>query len=743
MKFAGTSARLSLTKVLVAIGIFAIAAVTAVSQTPPFWRSTGTLNINRQVHTATLLPSGKVLVAGGKTSGGNPLISSELYDPVSESWTVTGNLHLSRWGHAAVLLGNGKVLVVGGTGAESSAELYDPVSGTWTVTGNLHSAKVQQTDPPPGLVVLGNGKVLAVGGGSAELYDPASGAWAVTGTPNTLGGAATLLQNGKVLLVARGSGSLGGKAELYDPTTGFWILTGSLSTSFDHFYQPTLSLLANGKVLAFGGQSSPPGSAELYDPASGTWSSTGFPGTRRQYGYTATLLSNGVVLVAGGIATSSFTNAVNLYDPLSGWSNGVSLPQPRSFHTATLLTNGKVLVAGGEFANAVLYDDGFEPVVLTADQVTIKTWRFQGRTYVHVKLSFPDAGYRVINWGQVFRNVNIFTADATVEKLNGPSVQAVTTTAQIYDLGPLADGNYTFTFRNSGSTVKSQPFSVSSAVAPPNPIDDAREFVKQQYRDFLNREADQAGEDFWTDNITKCQDPARRPAGQTEAQCTQRQRETTSAAFFLSPEFQYTGYYVYRLYQGALGRKPKLSEFVPDMQFVGNGIMVNGQLSAAKINQNKTDFAVQFATCADPTKYRCAEFRAIYDLLTNTQYVDKLFQTTGVIPSASDRAALINGLNGGTETRASVLQKVVDGIVVISEGNQQFTTSYGQAFYNSELNRAFVQLEYFGYLRRDPDDAGYPFWLDKLNAAGGDFVAAEMVLAFISSPEYRARFGQP
>jgi hypothetical protein len=105
--------------------------------------------------------------------------------------------------------------------------------------------------------------------------------------------------------------------------------------------------------------------------------------------------------------------------------------------------------------------------------------------------------------------------------------------------------------------------------------------------------------------------------------------------------------------------------------------------------------------------------------------------------------ALVNGLNGGSETRATVLQKIVDGITVAGEGNQQFTTTYGQAFYNSELNRAFVQLEYFGYMKRDPDDAGYAFWLAKLNQFGGNFVNAEMVLAFISSPEYRSRFGQP
>jgi hypothetical protein len=280
----------------------------------------------------------------------------------------------------------------------------------------------------------------------------------------------------------------------------------------------------------------------------------------------------------------------------------------------------------------------------------------------------------------------------------------------------------------------------------PNPIDNARQFVKQQYRDFLNREADQAGEDFWTDNITKCSDPARRPpdqVGQTVEQCTTRQKETTSGAFFQSPEFQYTGYFVYRMYQGGLGRQPKLSEFIPDAQFVGNGIIVNGQLSAAKINQNRADFATQFVNCPDASRYRCEEFKAIYDGLSNQAYVDKLFQTTGVNASAADRLALVNGLNGATETRASVLQKIVDGTVVLGEGNQQFTTTYGQAFYDQQFTRAFVQLEYFGYMKRDPDEAGYAFWLDKLNSFGGDFVKAEMVLAFISSPEYRSRFGQP
>ena len=408
----------------------------------------------------------------------------------------------------------------------------------------------------------------------------------------------------------------------------------------------------------------------------------------------------------------------------------------------------KIAVDGfdGDTGNIVLNWSGctFQATTLTNNQVEIKTWTVGGRTFAYVKLLFPNGGYRVANFGQPVKSGSDFSADAAIEQQTGTSVQAVTTTAQIYDLGVVADGNYTFTFKNSGTVVKSQAFTVSSATPPPNPIDDARTFVKQQYLDFLNRPADQAGEDFWTDNITKCSDPLRRPAGQTEAQCTLRQRETTSGAFFQSPEFQYTGYFVYRMYQGSLARQPKLSEFTPDALIVGNGIVVNGQLSGAKINQNKADFAAQFVNCVDATKSRCAEFKAIYDGLNNQQYVDRLFQTTGVNASASDRAALVSELQANpTSGRATVLQKVVDGINVISEGNQQFNTTYGQAFYNAESNRAFVLLEYFGYMKRDPDDAGYAFWLGKLNQFNGNFVNAEMVLAFISSPEYRARFGQP
>jgi hypothetical protein len=188
------------------------------------------------------------------------------------------------------------------------------------------------------------------------------------------------------------------------------------------------------------------------------------------------------------------------------------------------------------------------------------------------------------------------------------------------------------------------------------------------------------------------------------------------------------------LAQNGAGRFPTYQEFMRDVGQVAQGIIVNNQLSGQVIEANKRRFAEEFTGRA--------EFRAIYDALSNEQYVEKLFRTTGIEASDADKQALVTGLNNQTETRATALQKVVDGVLVIAEGNQQFTTGYGRAFYEKELNNAFVQMEYFGYLRRDPDEAGYNFWLGKLNFYG-NYIDAEMVRSFIISPEYRQRFGRP
>jgi large repetitive protein len=219
------------------------------------WVTTGPLTVARSGHTATLLPNGKVLVAGGYN--GSYLSTTELYDPATGTWTATGAMNTAHEFHTATLLPNGKVLVAGGYNGGykdlplSSAELYDPASGTWTTIGSMHNSRGHHT--------------------------------------------ATLLPSGKVL-VAAGQGGIADVpyAELYDPASGTWTATGALVTGHSSH---TATLLANGKVLVAGGYNN--STAELYDPASGTWAATGSLITARS-SHTATLLPSGKVLVTGG-----------------------------------------------------------------------------------------------------------------------------------------------------------------------------------------------------------------------------------------------------------------------------------------------------------------------------------------------------------------------------------------------------------------------------------------------------------
>ena len=296
--------------------------------------------------------------------------------------------------------------------------------------------------------------------------------------------------------------------------------------------------------------------------------------------------------------------------------------------------------------------------------------------------------------------------------------------------------------------VKVKPLRLRPGTNIPITIDDADFFASQHYVDFLRRFPDIPGWQHWTGEITECSDPARRQPGETLDLCTERKRANTSAAFFLSPEFQNSGSFVLRVYWGTLGKllnaqcpgvpqglpghcRPRYSEYINDMSQLVQGIVVNDHLDPARINANKHAFVDAFVQRPD--------FLAIYGNLTNDQFVDKLFQTTGITPSSGERQSLINGLASGSETRGSVAFKVVDGTNTITDGALEFQTSYGQAFYNQEFDTAFVMMEYMGYLRRNPDQDGYNFWLDKMRRYG-NWVDAQMVLAFIKSPEYRGRF---
>src|ERR1051325_2985847 len=295
--------------------------------------------------------------------------------------------------------------------------------------------------------------------------------------------------------------------------------------------------------------------------------------------------------------------------------------------------------------------------------------------------------------------------------------------------------------------IKVKPLRLRPGTNTPITIDDADFYTAQHYIDFLRRFPDAPGWAHWTAEITMCSDPANRFAGETEARCIDRKRENTSAAFFMSPEAQNTGSFVVRVYWGTLGKqenaqcpgvpqnlpascRPLYSQYINDVAQVNNGIVVNDALSPDVINANKRAFVEQFVTRP--------EFQAAYGALNATQFVDKLAQTTGVPLSSADRAALITEAGDPTK-RGSVVFKMVDGTLTTTGGVQNFQTSYGQQFYNKEYDTVFVFMEYLGYLRRNPDQDGFNFWLGKMNFYG-NWVDAQMVRAFIASPEYRSRF---
>jgi Galactose oxidase, central domain len=333
--------------------------------------ATGDMNSRRIFHTATLLTDETVLIAGGTMIGGTGLNSdqgllnmtlgsAELYDPATGTFSVTGNMTTPRDGHTATLLPNGKVLIAGGgIGAGpslaahmlASAELYDPDTGTFSATGNMTAARFSPT-----ATLLNNGKVLIAGGAgflaSAELYDPSTGTFTATGDMTSpWADTATLLPNGNVLITRSDpDGILQARffTEIYDASTGMFSPTGRSLTGT----APTAILLPNGKVLVAGGDiGDGDGSssyAELYDPASGTFAATGRMAVAREQ-HTATLLSDGTVLFAGGHDVIDRAASAEIFDPFkAAFGRTANMRTARELHTATLLSDGRVLMAGGD-----------------------------------------------------------------------------------------------------------------------------------------------------------------------------------------------------------------------------------------------------------------------------------------------------------------------------------------------------------------------------------------------------------
>ncbi len=372
--------------------------------------------------------------------------------------------------------------------------------------------------------------------------------------------------------------------------------------------------------------------------------------------------------------------------------------------------------AGNDMVMLVLYDDNADGRA-DRDEVCVEGLSIDNNLFLH--------GLTVDGPGNVYV---IEDASGAFDGAGGnggtPRIDAF---PDRFQDGFLSDGSI---FLRADDGLSQGLSGLSFGALPPTRIDDPQFFVTQHYRDFLNREPDASGLAFWVNEMTSCG---------TNAQCIQVKRVNVSAAFFLSIEFQETGYLVYKFYKAAYGNLPgapvplRFNEFLPDTEQIGQGVVVGAPNWQTKLESNKQAFAAQFGA-------RSSVANALPTSLTPMQFVDALYANAGVAsPPSAERTAAINEFAGAgntadTAARGRALRRVAEN------------STLGQ----QELNRAFVLMQYFGYLRRNPNDPpeptldyqGYNFWLGKLNQFNGNYVDAEMVKAFLVSGEYRQRFAQ-
>lgn len=383
-----------------------------------------------------------------------------------------------------------------------------------------------------------------------------------------------------------------------------------------------------------------------------------------------------------------------IFQPSS--QGGTNLISNRTlFFTGTATINSVVQFGASSFS--ISEQSGSLPEIQRAAYITvIRTGDLSGTSSVNYATSDGSASQRT--------DYSIASGTITF----GPSENSKTFPVLIID-NAFVDGTRNVNLELStpvGATLGNPATAVlsisdnDSGTATTNPIDDSTFFVRQHYYDFLSRVPDEGGLTYWSSVISSCG---------TDTLCIDSRRVGVSAAYFIELEFQETGGFVYRFYKASFGVRPTYAQFMPDRSSV---------VAGANLDAGKAAFAEQWV--------QRSEFLQKYPpYLTGTQFIDALLQTiqqgSGVNLN-SQRTALIDEYNAHG-SRARVLQMVAE--------NADFKAA--------EYNNAFVLMQYFGYLRRDPDDGGYAFWLNILNNGQPNNFRG-MVCAFLTSAEYQTRF---
>jgi hypothetical protein len=425
--------------------------------------------------------------------------------------------------------------------------------------------------------------------------------------------------------------------------------------------------------------------------------------------------------------------------------NGDIAIEPDETFFVNLSQPSNCTIADGQGVGTIVNDD-VTSVRFSTDQMSVN--EADGSVQVSVQrvgdTSVPfSVFYATIDGGEASEKSD-YTAVAGTLRFE-PGETSKTITVFITD-DALVEGpeRFSMVVRGPQGSLTNEPSQLSVAInsddaaGAPNPVNDSTFFVRQHYRDFLGRDPDPSGLAFWTGEIEQCG---------ADARCREVKRINVSAAFFLSIEFQNTGYLVERMYKAAFGDRTGVTritgspvqipvpnvlrfEFLIDATALREGVVVNVGDWEQRLEANKKALALDFV--------QREGFVLSYPLsLTPAAFVARLNQNIGGVLTQAELDALAAEFGGAADTadvakRASVFRKVAE--------NAEFD--------RRERNRAFVLMQFFGYLQRDPnrppdsDHTGYQFWLDKLNQFNGNYIAAEMVKAFISSDEYRRRFGQ-